>query len=138
MKAYFAHPINVYNTALENFLFEIINSLFCGEVENPNQPKHAAGYQRLKTEAGNGMLYYTQEVLPNCKVCVFLAFRDGKIGAGVFKEIEFIFNRHGSIYEILPTGRLMAVADIEVLKGRILSVDETKQRVYADGATRPY
>jgi len=126
-KLYFGHPINVYDTTLESALLERISVAFPGwEVENPNQKKHDEGYERYKRETGRPMDYYTIEVLPSCDGGVFLPFRDGAWGAGVFKEAEAIAARGCPIWVISPEGEVRAV---DLAKVRVLSVDETRVRI---------
>ena len=66
-RIYFGHPINTYNTALENELLQKISEAFpeC-EIENPNQKHHNEGYERWKKTTGNGMDYYFKVVLLSC------------------------------------------------------------------------
>lgn len=129
-KIYFGHPVNFYNTDKEKELIQRIQREFPGtEVENPSEQRHQDGYKRYKEKTGNGMNYFFQEVLPLMVKGVFLPFEDGKFGAGVFKEAEFMEKSGKLIYEInlegIITGKRMAID-----YSRALSVDETRLRVY--------
>jgi len=125
---YFAHPVNVYNTSLETDLMQFIQESFPEwSIENPNQLKHQEGYKRA------GMEYYLKEVLPNMGGVVGLHFSDGRIGAGVFSEEESIFKRTGNLWTLTWDKSLTAVSDIEVLRTLVLTVEETRQRIYTGG-----
>lgn len=133
-RLYFGHPINVYSTSLEAALLARIAVAFPDwEVENPNQKKHDEGYERYKRETGNGMDYYTIEVLPSCDGGVFLPFRDGAWGAGVFREAEAIASRGCPVWTISPEGEVLAV---DLSKVRVLSVADTRVRI-RDAAGKP-
>src|SRR3989338_4800331 len=109
-KMYFAHPINTYNIPLEISILAKIQKTFPGWiVENPNQEHHQRGYENWKKEHGNGMDYYYKKVLPECNAGIFLPFRDGKWGAGVFTEAEFLHNRGHSIFQIDIEGRVRKI-----------------------------
>jgi hypothetical protein len=127
-KIYFGHPISEYNTVNESFLMEIIKFKFPGwHVENPNQPVHGDGYIRVKNERGNGMLYFYEEVLPSMDAGVFLAFEDEMFGTGVYKEAKFMADEGKPIYEISMDKGL---SDLVLDESRMLSVEETRKRVY--------
>lgn len=136
-KLYFGHPINTYNTELEKQLLIKIQDVFPDlPIENPNQLHHQEGYQLWKKLYGNGMRYYFEVVLPHCTGGIFLPFRDGKWGAGVFGEAEFLFKQGCVIFEITHTFELKKIEDIKNVP--LLSVEETRLRVYSDGGMRPF
>ena len=128
-KIYFAHPISFYDVPREVELIKAIEKRFPSfQVENPNQPQHQAGYERYTKMPGKrGMDYFFEEVLPAMAAGVFLTFEDGKFGAGVVGEAEFLTHRGKPIYEIDIEGKI-----IEMLlnPSRNLSIDETRARVY--------
>ena len=139
---YFGHPVNTYNTELEGILLGTIFENFAAwEIENPNQKKHQEGYQRYKEEKGNGMLYF-DEVLQNCSGGIFLAFRDGKWGAGVAKEALNLLNRGLPVWQIRFVGDVVIIEELESIdftEENILSVEETRARIRdKDGNTLPY
>ncbi|MCK9345069.1 MAG: hypothetical protein M0P64_03015 [Candidatus Pacebacteria bacterium] len=136
-KLYFGHPVNVYNTPLEQELLEKIAEIFPGwEIENPNQRHHAGGYEKYKNETGNGMDYYTEVVLPSCSAGIFLGFRDGTWGAGVFREALHFADAQQPVWEISPSGSVSS-PDINLIK--VLSVSETRMRIRTeDGKPKPY
>jgi hypothetical protein len=127
-KIYFGHPINLYNTLLERELIEAIRTHFPEwDIENPNQSHHFQGYNRRKNEGGRGMDYFFEEVLPQMDGGIFLAFEDGKFGAGVFGEAGWLRDHQHPIFEI---GRDKKIGELELDDSRKLSIDETRTRVY--------
>lgn len=139
-RLYFGHPVNVYGTELELKLLNIIRREFRDwEVENPNQECHQAGYQDWKKRTGRGLDYYFQEVLPKCDGGIFLPFQDGKWGKGVFGECEFLRHNAKPTWEITHNGVISLIIFWETVKKRVLSVEETRARVYgADGKVLIY
>lgn len=136
MKLYFGHPVNTYGTDLERYLIGVIGKLFPGwDIENPNQPKHQEGYMRRK-ETGNGMAYFFEEVLPFCGGGIFLPFRDGAWGAGVYGEGAFCVDRS------LPVWGIDAAAHVWCVDMKLvwpLTKEETMRRVRtATGEPVPY
>ena len=127
MKLYFGHPVNAYNTELEKELIRIISEKLPGwEIENPNQPHHDEGYQVWKARTGNGMDYYTLEVLPSCHGGIFLPFRYGAWGAGVYTEGKFYAERGLPVFEISPMGAISSPDFKLVIE---LSVPGTRARI---------
>jgi len=136
-KIYFGHPINVYNTDLEKMLLVIIAKLLSEyDIENPNQKKHTDGYQRYKEQTGRGMNYYFEEVLPSCDAGIFLPFRDGAWGKGVFGEAKFLEKNKKLIWQIDHLG---LISDVRLADIWVLSVPETIKRIRTEtGAVVPY
>lgn len=135
---YFGHPINTYNTPLEAYLMNIISSAIPGWIiENPNQEHHQIGYQTWKERNGNGMSYYYEKVLPKCSAGIFLPFRDGKWGIGVYGEAEYLGQCRRPIYKITHEGVITLVQNIYEIP--ILSIEETRKRIRTEsGETNPY
>ena len=124
-RLYFGHPINVYDTPLEWHLIGAIvaSTEFLGwEIENPNQPKHEAGYKRT------GMSYYFEAVLPTCRGGVFLPFRDGRWGQGVFGEMKWFHDHGHPIWQITHLGHVDRLRTLPA-PATILSVEETRARI---------
>ena len=137
-KLYFGHPINTYNTPLEEQLISVIAQEFPDwEIENPNQKKHSEGYKKWREETGNGMKYFAEEVLPSCDGGVFLAFRDGKWGAGVVKEGVYFLEKDLPVYEVTLDFQFNSLDEFS--DDRILGVDETRERIRdEEGNSLPY
>jgi len=127
-KLYFGHPVNTYNTLLEQELIRNIQKSFSlFELVNPNLPFHQQKYREFKEKFGNGMKYYFEVVLPEISVGVFLPFVDGMFGAGVFGEAEFLQKRDKSIFQIDWAGM---ISPMKIDFSRRLSLEETRKRVY--------
>jgi hypothetical protein len=127
-KLYFGHPVNFYNTPIEERLIGVIQQTFPGcEVISPHLAEHQEGYKKFKLERENGMLYFYEKVLPKMDSGIFLPFDDGLFGAGVFKEAAFLHERQKPVWQINLNG-LVEVLDVRV--ARALSVEETRKRVY--------
>lgn len=138
MTIYFGHPINTYDTELEVELMVILVDTFPSwKIENPNQEHHQEGYQRWKKEHGNGMDYYYKEVLPWCNAGIFLPFRDGSWGAGVFGEAEFLAKLGLPIFQITHDGLITRINNL--IDVPVLSIEETRLRIRtASGEIAPY
>ena len=125
-KIYFAHPVNIYNTAIENAFIALITHELCNgdpmaiemAIENPNQPHHQVGYtnfaQRLKESGLNhkGMNYFFEEVLPYCAGCVAVPFLDSRFGLGVAGELRWFVERNQPVWFVSPQC-LLSADDLE-------------------------
>ncbi len=114
MRAYYAHPMTIYDRPQERRDLETIKALGYEPV-NPNASASQAGYDR------EGMEYFVK-LVQGCDVLVFRAFPDGKIPAGVLKEIE--------------TAGLASMIVIELPAypwARALSVEDTRARLREGG-----
>lgn len=126
-KLYFGRPINTYGTKLEKKLIAIITMAFPQyEIEDPGLKHHEDNYRHWKETTGNGMNYYYKVVLPNCAAGIFLAFRDGKWGAGVFSEAQFISKLGRPIYEITARGM---ISTLNLTGIQPLTIGETIKRI---------
>ena len=134
---YFGHPINTYNSTLEERLLRQISLSFRGwGIENPNQKHHQEKYEQWKKKTGNGMSYFIKRVLPNCNGGIFLPFRDGAWPSGVFMEAKFFADRNFNIWTISPDG---AITNLDLSNYSSLSREETISRVRtASGKIIPY
>lgn len=130
LKIYFAHPMDTYNTIIEEYCIEEIKRAFPEyEIENPNTVEDQLGAKEY------GMEYFKKRVL-SCDAIVALAFPDETIGAGVGQELiwaeeaklpSFIFGLHS--YRI----NLDARQNIHTHKMPILSVEETRIKLRRNG-----
>lgn len=136
-RLYFGHPINTYDTTLEERLLRQISLSFRGwEIENPNQKHHQEQYERWKKTTGTGMNYFTKQILPNCHGGIFLPFRDGAWPAGVFMEAKFLANRGSPIWMIVPNG---VITTLNLSEHASLTREATISRVRtASGEIIPY
>lgn len=134
---YFAHPINTYGTDLERALLRSIAEKFNGDIiVNPGSPKHQAKFQAYMASGAKEMDYW-MELVRTCDTCVLLAFLDGMIGAGVYKEVSERHAHACPVWEIKSDGTFYTWAPNPA---RRLTVDETRTRIFMlDGKTpRPY
>lgn len=140
-RLYFGHPINTYNTDLEQQLLRRISETFPDwEIENPNQKHHHAGYKHLKETTGNGMDYFLKQVLPDCHGGIFLPFRDGAWGGGIFKEAQFYAEQGLPVWIIDLNGDIkLLVWKLFNRKYKSLTREETKARIRtSSGEIIPY
>lgn len=108
MKIYYARPISLYNTVQEQRDLELLTFLFL-DVLNPNKEELKRRYDI------EGMEVFTQAV-SDCDALAFRSFPDGKISAGVKKEIDKAIELNKPVIE-LPS----------ITSNRILSVDDTRE-----------
>jgi len=136
-RLYYGRPINIKGSRLDKILLKkVLDTFSSWEIEDSGLPKHNEGYIQWKKEHGNGMEYYFQEVLPNCQGGVFLRFRDGKWGAGVYAEAKFFFDRGLPVWVISPRGK---IKPYNLSKAEVLSIEETRARIRDEsGNPKPY
>ncbi|MEK7604082.1 MAG: hypothetical protein AAB461_03145 [Patescibacteria group bacterium] len=118
-KIYFAHPLNVYNTALESALEILIRrSIPEYEIESPSKSHHQKGYEEWKANTAinrdkhNAMAYFYEIVIPQCVGCVSLPFLDRRMGLGVNGETKKTIERGDPAWFLIPT-RMAAQKDID-------------------------
>ncbi len=106
MKVYYAHFLGTYNTKQEQRDIETITKIFAdAEIINPNNPVYSEAYKTQGMELFLGLV-------DKCDVLVFRGCVNGKIPAGVYKEISRAKERQMPILE-LPSyiGREMTIED---------------------------
>ena len=138
LRMYYMHPVNTYNTPLEQDQMADIRRKFGREwdVVNPNAPEHQKAYDEMKQKTGNGMPYFVA-LADGCQAGVYLPFRDGKIGAGIAMEVRSLLGRGCQVWELRHDGRLFHTRVLD--ERRVLSVVETRSRIRnEDGSTRAY
>lgn len=138
-KIYFGHPINTYGTELERKLLKIISEHFPQfDIENPGQKHHINQARLWKKITGNAMNYFFKVMLPKCRAGIFLPFRDGKWGAGIVGEAEFLINKGFLVWQITFDGIISKISPAEI-KTKVLSIEETRIRIRDDfGQSIPY
>ena len=137
LRVYLAHPITSYGTEEETRAIDHVRR-YVGEVElvNPNSPEHQAAYLAMKDapETSEDAMRYWLDLAETCTFCVFFPFLDGRIGSGVWAEVETFFRRFGTearVYEYEDiNGRLVFCnRDYFDRPGRVLTVEQTKARI---------
>lgn len=126
-KIYFGHPINVYGTKLEKeLLIKIAKALPDYAIENPGRKHHQKNVRHWIKKTGNAMNYFFSVVLPKSQAGIFLPFRDGKWGAGIVGEAEFLHNKGFPIWQITFDG---IISKVNLAKIQALSIKETRSRI---------
>lgn len=115
MTVYYARPINLYNTPQDERDIALLKSMGL-DIINPNKEELSKRY------AVEGMNVFI-EAMKDCDALAFRSFPDGKISAGVYKEITQA-QQDGKIVFELPT----------LTSSRILSVDDTREYLKLLGA----
>ena len=108
MKIYYARPISLYNTKQDERDITLLKRLGF-DVVNPNKEELQ---ERYKTEGMDAFL----QAIDDCDVLAFRSFQDGKISAGVKKEIDKANELLMPVIE-LPT----------ITTHRVLGVDDTRE-----------
>lgn len=120
MRTYYAHPVSDYDTPYEKQCLIRLRALGM-DITNPNEARHSEGYSL------SGMAYFMDAVLPGCKAgCVFSRFPDGRLGAGVFKEILYFLSVGLPVNELTSDGLLTSYAPSPIGG---MSVSETRVAV---------
>ena len=111
MKAYYARPITHYGTQADN---ETINTLkkMGMHVVDPNQEMYLREYKRIGMDA-------FLNIVSECDLIFFKSFWDGKVTAGVQKEIQKAYDLNIPVFEVNPF--------ISTL--RTLSVEDTRESI---------
>lgn len=107
MKIYYARPISLYNTKQEERDLLLLTQLSL-DIVNPNKAELQKRYDI------EGMDVFTAAV-KDCDALAFRSFQDGKISAGVKKEIDTALELGKPVIE-LPT----------ITSKRCLSVEDTR------------
>lgn len=160
-KLYFAHPINTYGTEEEAQILSAFQDHPTYEIVNPSDKAHQLVVSTIKTEFNKRaeqeadpakktalreegsvkIMEYFTKLAADCDGCAFLAFDDGKIGAGIAKEIKAVLDKKGPVFEIeieregigregITLTAFFAEPIKEYPAERVLSVEETRKRVY--------
>ena len=114
MKVYYAHCVSIYGTPQERRDLGILERMGF-DVANPNCQECTDGYK------SEGMEFF-RTFAENCDALAFAALPDGRIPAGVAKEIE-MFREHGKPVVELPRG----------IHSRVMSVEETREYLHEVG-----
>ena len=112
---YYAHPMTDYNKPKEKRIVKSLKRMG-HTVDNPNTQKHQKGY------AQKGMKHFT-DASSRADMVVFNRFPNGKIGAGVGKELDASLRAGKKAYEMVKKGELRRVRHVP--KASVLSADDT-------------
>jgi hypothetical protein len=117
---YFAHHVSDYDSERESAAVKVIES-YGYDVVNPNSPEDDAAYKE------RGMIHFTERVL-GCAALAFQRFPDGKVGAGVAKEIATAAKDNKPVFEVTDDA-IFYETHMESIEGAVLTVDETRERL---------
>lgn len=128
-RIYYAHPMSWYNTEAEAKDIEALASY--GTVTNPNTRYFQDRVSKAKIEQRPVMDIFANWIRFNTDVVAYRPFRDGKLGAGVAREIleAIIWGK--------PLMAMIANAGIDTHPsqfgpfsfGDVLTVEETRDRI---------
>lgn len=112
MKLYFAHPVNVYNTPIENAMLALLAHCFPEDkIINPNTPEGQKAYTEAKAASGGthadhkGMdVFY--KMLESLDGCVSMPFLDCRMGLGVAGETQKTMRSGKPTWLIVPSHEL--------------------------------
>lgn len=115
IKCYYAHCLAIYNTpqekrdvaTLENLGFEVVN---------PNSQECSEGYKR------EGMDYF-KRFSQECGVIAIRALPDGRIPAGIAKEIA-MFKETGRPVIELPSGLVNRTMSVEATREYLMEIGQ--------------
>ena len=122
MKCYYAHCMAIYGTPQEERDIKTLKALGF-EVLNPNSPgyiEEAAAirqhHEELHTsDPGHYVMNYFMELVSTCECLAFRALPDGKIPAGVAKEIAAARENDLPIME-LPSALTLRAMSVEATR----------------------
>jgi len=110
-KIYYAHPLSIYDSPQEERDLALLKFLWPdAEVYNPNSKLDTDKYKEY------GFSWFLDRVA-DCDLVVFRGFPGGRIGAGVWREIEFA--------EVNCSIPVMEIPII--LESRCLTIDDTRE-----------
>lgn len=114
-KIYYAHFSGIYNSLQEERDMDLLKALFPNaEIINPNSKEIQEKCRQLKEEGKNAMDMFL-DIVRTCSLVAFRGCVNGKIGAGVWKEV------------MIAKENNIPVIELPGFIGRELSVDETRQ-----------
>lgn len=118
---YYAHSMHIYNTEQELRDVTLLENLGF-DVVNPNTQDHKAKvleiqsqHRESRTDPGGAIMDYFKAVVAHCDAFSFRSLFDGRIPAGVWKELQCAKESSLPIIE-LP----------HILDARALSVEDTR------------
>ena len=110
-KIYYAHPISLYDTPQEERDVATLKYLWPeASIYNPNSKLDTAKYKE------HGFEWFLDRV-SDCDLIVFRSFPDGRIGSGVWKEINWADIQCGIPVMEIPM----------LMESRCLTVDDTRE-----------
>lgn len=138
---YFAHPVSHYNTLVEEKCIEVIItnldvSSIDFELVNPNNQLFQNVYDNRKKNDHPDRFQFFLEIVEGCDYIIGSTFMDGKIGFGVYGEMEhglmkskrtYLIDTSTPIYSFFPI-LSKSIFDMNY-KHRVLDYHETVDRI---------
>lgn len=115
IRIYYAHCMAIYHTPQEARDVRTLMELGLNVV-NPNDSFFEAGVQQLKKEQPSDYMEYFKGIILTCEALAFRALPDGRIPAGVLKEIVWA-REMGKLVIELPSG----------ITARAMSLESTRE-----------
>ena len=127
---YFAHPINTYKTDIEKLCIEIIKNHFPNHsIINPSDDYYQLDFNKFRADNPTNYMIYFKYLVDKCSIVVYLPFKDGKIGAGIWYEIHQLIDRSDEIYSIDLNNKSLNKVSIDYVDYNKLSIEETRERI---------
>lgn len=129
---YFAHPINTYGSDTESECLSLISNAFPNNaILNPSDAHIVDAFDDYKETHPHTYMEFFAKLVNRCTIIVFLPFRDGMIGAGVWYEIQEHVKQWGDyqIWCVDPFNETIYQVSESVVTSRKLSVEETRKRI---------
>lgn len=136
---YYAHPMSWYGTDHEKADLQEIRLEWPGiEIINPSDPKHVEAAQAIYARGGTSaeVMVYFEDLVAGAEALVYRSFSDGKLGAGVSKEIltAHVNNRpifrlySGCTAAICGQPHIISGSEADLLWGT-LTIEKTRERI---------
>ena len=121
MRIYYAHCMKDYHTKTEQLHVKLLQDMGL-TVVNPSDPMYEKKVKNMRDEGKTSteIMNYFVEVVKNCDHLAFSTTKDGKVSAGVMKEIETMKKKGGSIIQLPDLASLesMSISDtVKHIKG---------------------
>lgn len=97
---------------------------------NPSEEHYQSEFKVYRENNPDSYMVYFKNMIGKCTDIVYLPFKDGMIGAGIWYEVHQVDPDH--IYEIdLPNNDIKKVS-LEHVDDRKLSIEDTRVRIKKD------
>jgi len=125
MRVYYAHPMSWYNGHHERADVERLEALG-HEVLNPNSPFFADQVKDLRSRGlGHMVMEPFMKAVSECDAVAFRPFLDGKLGAGVAKEMLEGIVQGKPVFHVMTPERPC----LGILMGELLTIEQTRARI---------
>jgi hypothetical protein len=129
MIVYFAHPINTYQTEIEDICLYLIKDKLTDKIINPGDIMIQKTFADYRAEHPDDYMIFFKDLESTCDAIVYLPFRDGMVGAGIWYEVKEMNIKGGNIYEIDLENDEIKKIDFEYVDNKKLTVEDTRIRI---------